>query len=130
MTMLAEKQSSLEELFPEPPKKSKDSFGEVVQFVDGHGYGIDAELNTVYLGTESEVRAAIGGQGRLDNPAAQATIELERKLKEGEQNDAGNFKPKRSGAFRNRITREVKRRTGYTRQIAQGKKLPICKVKR
>ncbi len=130
MTMLAEKQSSLEEPFPDPPKKSKDSFGEVVQFVDGHSYGIDAELNTVYLGTESEVRAAIAGQSRIDNPVAQAIIELERKLKEGDQNDAGNFKPKRSGAFRNRATGKIKRRTGYTRQAAPGKRLPICKVKR
>jgi len=57
-------------------------------------------------------------------------IEMERKLKEGEKNDAGNFKPKRPGTFRNRAVGEIKRRTGYTRQAAARKRLPICKVKR
>lgn len=112
---------------------SKESWsqGGQIFYTAGLAFGLDGELNTVCLGTETVVRAAV------DNPKLQsgipeedAIIEMERRLKEGETNDAGNFKPKRPGAFRNRATGEIKRRTGYARQAAPRKRLSFRKAER
>lgn len=58
----------------------QDSFGEVVQFLDGCAYGITPKGNTVFIGSESDVRAILGGKGRSENRVSTQIIELERKL--------------------------------------------------
>ena len=60
--------------------KTQDTGG-VIQYIDGYAYGITKEGKTLCLGEETKVKAVLSDPRRkLNNPAAQQVLELERDL--------------------------------------------------
>lgn len=82
-------------LFKEPAKAKPipDSFGQVVQYLDGLCFGIAPNGRTVCLGTAADAKEAIAGNKRFDDPTVQGIINLERKLNAEGQIGKSEHKP-------------------------------------
>ena len=65
----------------------EDSFGEVLNYIDGYAYGVSPEGRTVCLGTETDIRAILANPRKHpQNPTIAQVINLERQLvKQGQK---------------------------------------------
>jgi hypothetical protein len=106
--------------------------GIVIRF-DEHGYtwGNSTTGELVCLGLKNRVLQAIHNPKlKTHNPDIDQLVELERKLiREEQENNGKQPNIQKPGAFRSRITREVKHRAAAARRIAPGKRLPVHPVK-
>ena len=91
----------------------KDEWGEIVYYLDGKGYGIAENLQTVCLGTESD-----------------EILNLELKLRKGEGYATADIRKgitnkRHSVTERSRPVRSTKLEGRHTRLVKTGKRLPI-----
>ncbi len=120
----------LEESQPKQSTAIRWSAGGVIQYLDGWGWGVDQELNTICLGSESVVKEAIANPKlKCSDPYIDQIIELERQLMQKESELNGRQPEiKRPGAFRSRPVRTIKYREANTRRTSTGKRVAVYKT--
>ncbi len=122
--------TSYEQELKEAQAKPRQSWGEVVQYLDGWAWGVDIELNTVCLGKEDAVKAAIANPKlHCSITAIDQVIELEREIiKQESEADGRQPKLKRPGDFRSRPIGTVKHREANARRSSAGKRTAVYKA--
>ncbi len=76
-----------EESQPKQAQTIRWSVGGMIQYLDGWGWGVDVELNTLCLGGESAVKEAIANPKlKCSDPCINQIIELEREIIRGIEN--------------------------------------------
>lgn len=123
-TILDEPTEAVEQEVERPATPSKESWGEVMFYLDGRAYGITDTGRTIDMGAEKVVKSVIADpEGRYNIPAFDQIIELERKLqKEKIENGERTIDAKRTARSTNqrnakrirplRATRRIIRNTG------------------
>jgi len=113
-----------------PAQKTKQSWGEVIQYLDGYAWGIAADGQTICLGREVSIREVIANPKLMSFiPEVDGIISLERELIAKEIEGNGRQPElKKPSTFRSRTARTFERRTANTRQAAAGKRLPLHQV--
>ena len=102
----------------------------VIQYLDGWGWGVDADLQTICLGREDTVRAALANPKlRSSDPAIDQVIELEREIiaKESETNGR-QPKLKRPSDVRSRPIGAFQHREANARRAAPRKRAAVHKA--
>ncbi len=108
-------------------QKTKQSWGEAIQYLDGYAWGIAVDGQTICLGRGASIREAIANPKLMSFiPEVDGIISLERELiaKESEGNGR-QPELKKPGTFRSRAARTFKRRTANTRQTTAGKRFSL-----
>jgi len=109
----------------------KDEWGEIVYYLDGKGYGIAENLQTVCLGTEIKVKEMLANPIiRTGNAVIDEILNLELKLREGEGYATADIRKgitnkRHSVTERSRPVRSTKLEGRHTRLVKTGKRLPI-----
>ena len=86
--MATETQLAIDFVAPEsePAKGARQSWGQVVYYLDGVCFGVAPDGRTVCLGNESEVRQMLAGPAKRSvNPLINQIIDLERELSQKEE---------------------------------------------
>jgi hypothetical protein len=91
--------------------KPKSSWGLIIKYFDGHAFGIDAKGQTIYMGREADVRAAISAPDLRSNfdPNIQIILELEARLIRAQEEQNRDGRPS-DRDIRHR-TSEIRRRS-------------------
>jgi len=105
--------------------------GEVIQFLDGVCWGVAPNGETVYCGTEDEVKAILADPTKkTESPLVNDILGLERELRKELEIDGGiqrkDISQKRhSSVKRGGLVRGTEHQGGYTKKVATGKRVPI-----
>ncbi|MFC1958650.1 hypothetical protein ACFLV6_01875 [Chloroflexota bacterium] len=110
--------------------KPHQSWGEVIQFLDGFCFGIAPDGRTICLGKEAEIKEMLADPTKRSiNPLANDIIDLERELiKQKESEDGRQPNLKKAGAFRSRPAGNFQRRETNARRSSAGKRAAVHKA--
>ena len=116
---------------PKPAAKGhKESWGEVLYYLDGLCFGIAHDGRTVCLGKEVDIKAILANPTkRSNNPLTNDIIDLERQLTKQKENEDGRQPEiKRPGAFRSRPAGAFQHREANTRRSSARKRIALRKT--
>ena len=114
----------------EPVKVSgaRQSWGEVVQYLDGWCWGIAPDGKTICLGKEADIKEMLADPTKKSaNATINEIIDLERELNKENDNDR-TTKIKRPGDFRSRPSRNFEHRETNARRPPAGKRVAVHKA--
>ena len=114
----------------EAQDKLRQSWGEVIEFLDGLCFGIAPDGRTVCLGKEADIKETLANPTkRSSNPLTNDIIDLERQLiKQKENEDGRQPEIKRPSAFRSRPAGAFQHREANARRSSAGKRAAIRKA--
>ena len=115
---------------PKLAKGHRESWGEVLYYLDGLCYGIAPDGQTVCLGKEADIKEMLANPTKCSiNPLVNDIIDLERELIKQKENEDGRQPDlKRPSAFRSRPARAFQHREANARRSSAGKRAAIHKA--
>ena len=121
---------NLEEPKPAPAKGHRESWGEVLYYLDGLCFGIAPDGRTMCLGKEADIKEMLANPTKRSiNPLVNDIIDLERELIKQKENEDGRQPDlKKPGAFRSRPARAFQHREANARRPSAGKRVAIRKA--
>jgi hypothetical protein len=116
--------------FNKSEDKPRQSWGEVIQYLDGFCFGIAPDGRTICLGKEADIKEILDNPTqRSINPLVNDIIDLERELiKQKESENGRQPEIKRPSAFRSRPAGAFQRRETNARRSSAGKRAAIRKA--
>jgi len=114
----------------ETQAKSHQSWGEIIQYLDGMAFGIAPDGRTICLGNESDIREILSDASvRSNSPIINDIIDTERQLiKQREGENGRQPELKRPSAFRGRPVGDIKHREADIRRSSVRKRTAVYKT--